>query len=424
MRHARAAAESTLLLLAGIVLACGGRDRPPGRDPYAVVFAIEAAEAHDPAHVGWLATYEAEGKVARFQIELKPEPAGAGLPAFTRCVLLREEGSDASVLLRDLARALGGRVPQPGPGVRGLDLPAVLLGRDLSYGGGGNRIAGKFGSEPKGTWIATKLFMADGEVFLSLDPVGGFGEFSLKDPEYGSAVLGALGRLLQGDPAADVVTLDEGTGPASTGVAPLPAPTPDPDVEFAAKLAKQAAPGVAQPERRQALERLAQRGPRARSALPVFLKALEDEDLVIRREALLGLPNLRPEPAAGVAAVTPLLNDPHAVNQVLAAEALAKFGETQTAVAYLTVFLKGESSIWAAAALGRIGPEARRAVPLLTEMLESRQSPQAGYAACRALAAIGRDAASALPALREASQDVDKHVREMAAYAIREIEGH
>jgi HEAT repeat protein len=107
---------------------------------------------------------------------------------------------------------------------------------------------------------------------------------------------------------------------------------------------------------------------------------------------------------------------------VWAANALAAFGDKQKAVAYLTVFLKGNAKTWAAAGLMAIGPEARGAVPLLIEMLQNRQDPHEGYAACRALAAIGRDAASALPALREASQDVSKYVRDAATYAIREID--
>ena len=124
-----------------------------------------------------------------------------------------------------------------------------------------------------------------------------------------------------------------------------------------------------------------------------------------------------------MAAVTPLLNDAYSVNQVWAASALAELGQTSTAVSYLTEFLKGESKSWAAAGLKRLGPESRSAVPLLVEMLEKRKDAREGYAACTALAAIGRDAAIALPALRAASTDPDKYLRDAATYAIREIDG-
>lgn len=146
--------------------------------------------------------------------------------------------------------------------------------------------------------------------------------------------------------------------------------------------------------------------------------------MIIRGEALRGLPKLRPDPEIGVAAVTPLLSDPYPVNQVWAANALADFGRTEMAAAHLTEFLKGEARSWAAIGLSRLGPEARGAVPLLVATLERRKEANEGYSACMALAAIGRDAASALPALEAASRDPEKSVREAASYAIREIEGH
>jgi hypothetical protein len=389
-----------------------------------VVFELEPVDAKTPGRVGWRATYEGGGKVARFRIELAPEPKDATLPTFVRCSLSREPGSDGSVLLHDLARALGGRVPAPGPGVETLDVVAALLGRDLSRGGTGNLVAGAFGSDPKGPWIATKLFLGDGdgEVFLNLDPFGRFGELSMKDRSYGTNVVRELARLLQGEAvavaAAEPAPSDVASGEVVAGASPLAAPTPNPNV---LRLAEQAAPGVRQPERRKALESLAQMGPRARDALPVFLTALTDEDPVIRG-AGLGLTALRPDPQIGIAAVTPLLDDPLAINQVSAANALADFGETRKAVTYLTVFLKGDAKTWAATGLSRLGPEARSAVPMLIEMLENRQGPAEGTAACTALAAIGRDAASALPALKAASQDVSKFVRDAALYAIRQIE--
>ena len=416
---------TALMLLAAALSGCAGEGEPPPPEPGALVFKLEPVDAKTKGRVAWRATYDSGGRVARFRIELQPEPKGKTLPTFVRCALTREPGSDGSVLLRDLARALGGRVPAPGPGVETLDVAAALLGRDLSRGGKGNLVAGTFGSEPKGPWIATKLFLGDGEgeVFLNLDPIGGYGEFSMKDPDYGNAVVRELARLLQGEAVAtaDDAPADPGVAPsgAAADSAPTTLATPNPNV---ARLAGKAAPGMRQPERRAALESLAHMGPRARDAVPVFLKALEDEDPIIRGAALRGLPALRPDPQIGIAAVTPLLKDSYPVNQVWAAEALAAFGDTRKAVTYLTVFLKGDAKTWAAAGLTEIGAEAREAVPLLIEMLENRTDPGEGYAACRALAAIGRDAASALPALRAASQDVSKNVRDAAIHAISEID--
>ena len=234
------------LLLSATLWGCASDDRPPASGPESVVFKLAAAAATTPGRVGWLATYETGGKVARFRIELEPEPRGASLPAFVRCGLFREPGSDASVLLRDLARALGGRVPPTGPGVEALEVSAVLLGRDLSRGGQGSRVAGAFGSEPKGTWVSTKLFLGDGEseVFLNLDPIGRYGEFSMKDPAYGGAVLRELGRLLQGEVSATAREPAALEPSAPSVVAPpawdTPAPTPNPDAPRIAALVEKA----------------------------------------------------------------------------------------------------------------------------------------------------------------------------------------
>jgi hypothetical protein len=417
---------NTIVLALFVSLAGCLRDGPPAASPNSVVFALAPVDATTPVRVGWLATYETEGKTARFRIELEAEPRGASLPAFVRCGLHREPDSDASVLLRDVARALGRRVPSPEPGVATLDVAAVLLGRDLSRGGGGSVVAGTFGSEPKGNWISTKLFLGDGEgeVFLNLDPIGGYGELSMKDPDYSDAVVRELARLLQGEVSAAAAKREI---PDPIDVAPepskAPAPEPDRDATRIAALVEQAGKGVRQPERRRALESLAKMGPRAREAVPVFLVALEDEDVIIRGEALRGLPKLRPDPQVGASAVRPLLNDSYPANQVWAANALAEFGETQTAATYLTVFLKGEQKQGAAAGLARLGPEARGAVPHLVAMLESRAGPNDGYWAAMALAAIGRDAKSALPALEAASRDPSKTVSDAANFAIREIAG-
>lgn len=417
--------RAALVLLAAIVSGCAGEGEPPPSEPGSLVFKLEPVDAKKQGRVAWRATYEGGGKIARFRIELQPEPKGARLPAFVRCGLTREAGSDGSVLLQDLARVLGGRVPDPGPGVETLDVAAALLGRDLSRGGQGNLAAGAFASEPKGPWLATKLFLSDGEgeVFLNLDPIGGYGEFSMKDPDYGPTVVRELARLLQGEAvvSTDGASQDPEVAPSDSAAEPRPPTLPTPNLAVS-RLSGKAAPGMRQPERRAALESLAHMGPRARDAVPVFLKALEDEDPIIRGAALRGLPALRPDPQIGIAAVTPLLKDPNPVHQVLAANALAAFGDTEKAVTYLTVFLKGDAKTWAAAGLTEIGAEARGAVPLLIEMLENRKSPGEGYAACRALAAIGRDAASALPTLRAASQDVSKNVRDAAIHAIREID--
>lgn len=418
------------VLVSGLVPAgCLSELRTPSPSPYAVLFRLEPAEARTPGRVAWLATYEKGGSVARFRIEMQPEPVGTRLPTFIRCALLREPGSDGSAFLEELAAALDGRVPPVGPGVAVIEASAALLGRDLSRGGSGNIIAGSFGSEPRGDWISTKLFLgeAQSEVFLNLDPVGGYGELSTKDPAYGDDVLRELGRLFQGEVQATALEPAAPEAPTRNALPPEPHPAPasrlsDRDAARIAAWIDQARHGEGQPERREALQNLTKMGARAHDAVPAFLEALEDDDPLIRADAVLGLPQLRPDPQLGIAAVTPLLKDSYDNNQVWAANALAEFGDTTTAVAHLTLLLTTDTKVGAAAGLARLGPAAKGAVPLLTEMLEKRRDHHEGYAAAMALGAIGREAQIALPALRRAAEDPNSYVSKAAAYAIKEIE--
>jgi HEAT repeat protein len=163
-------------------------------------------------------------------------------------------------------------------------------------------------------------------------------------------------------------------------------------------------------------------GPRAAKAIPVFLTALTDEDAVIRSAALEGFTKLKPDPQIGIVAVRPLLKDPFATNQTAAARALIDFGETQAGVTYLVAFLQGRGRSAAAAAIAQIGPDARSAVPGLIQMLESARNADERYWACRALAAIGRDASPALPVLEAAAASSDPSVRGAARYALTEIQ--
>jgi len=59
---------------------------------------------------------------------------------------------------------------------------------------------GGYSSKPSGNWIAMKIFISSGdeesEVFMNLDPIGGNGEFSIKDSDYGDAILTRLASIL------------------------------------------------------------------------------------------------------------------------------------------------------------------------------------------------------------------------------------
>jgi hypothetical protein len=75
---------------------------------------------------------------------------------------------------------------------------------------------------------------------------------------------------------------------------------------------------------------------------------------------------------------------------------------------------------WAAESLGHFGPEAREAVPALSEALKDPDG-MVRMGAAYALAEIGPDAREAAPKLQEALQDPDKQVRDAAAYALPRV---
>jgi hypothetical protein len=59
---------------------------------------------------------------------------------------------------------------------------------------------GGFAENPRGDWTAMKLFLGKGEdeaeIFFNINAVAGQGEFSIKDEDYGDAVLKELASVL------------------------------------------------------------------------------------------------------------------------------------------------------------------------------------------------------------------------------------
>jgi HEAT repeat protein len=76
----------------------------------------------------------------------------------------------------------------------------------------------------------------------------------------------------------------------------------------------------------------------------------------------------------------------------------------------------------ATSVLKSYGPEARSAVPALTEALRD-PNRNVRIGAAYALADIGPDAKTAVPALQSASKDIDKDVRDAAEYALKQLQG-
>lgn len=171
-----------------------------GPQPGGVLFRI--AQIDDAAAgTTWLATYDAGGQVAQFRIRLQiAEPAPGSPFAFSAGALYRQPGSDPSVFLRDLALALEASSHDLPPVQKADDLPVqvAILGTGLSRDGSEDGSPAAYLEQPEGDWIATKLFLAEGqaEVYLNLNPAAGWGEFAIKDPESGDAVLAELAKVL------------------------------------------------------------------------------------------------------------------------------------------------------------------------------------------------------------------------------------
>ncbi|MEO5930358.1 MAG: hypothetical protein ABIR47_10540 [Candidatus Kapaibacterium sp.] len=147
----------------------------------------------------WLGVYEAEGKTARFQLDLKlpRHHDNSGRFSSARGTLYRVSNSDPSILLGDIAKALKANAPpKPKKRLDSLTLPMVVLGTGMSRANDSN--GGHLASEPEGNWIATKVFVADGdaEFYLNLNLIDGWGEISIKDENYGDAVVGELAEVL------------------------------------------------------------------------------------------------------------------------------------------------------------------------------------------------------------------------------------
>lgn len=149
----------------------------------------------------WLANYQSTGETAQFRIVLQlKQPSGNSPFTFSKGSIEHIDGSNPQTFLRHLTTALmaEGEIARQ-PKVDKLPLDIAILGIGMSRAGGTGQLAGGgFATHPAGSWIVTKVFLAEGEaeVYLNLDPVSGVGEFSLKDPGYGNVVIQELSRVL------------------------------------------------------------------------------------------------------------------------------------------------------------------------------------------------------------------------------------
>jgi hypothetical protein len=190
-------------LVAGICAGCGKAEEQPVAEPQVaavgdswLMFSLRPAEGATSDNVKrYQAAYVADGKTARFDIELTIAHRSGQIPvAFTKGKFIAVPNSDASGLLAALQKTLQAK-SLPSNAIRVAELPfdAALLGDHVSHSPNGG-----FAVKPPGNWTTIKLFLGkdSSEVYLNLNPVLGKGEFAIKDQDYGDGVLQELAKVL------------------------------------------------------------------------------------------------------------------------------------------------------------------------------------------------------------------------------------
>jgi HEAT repeat protein len=139
---------------------------------------------------------------------------------------------------------------------------------------------------------------------------------------------------------------------------------------------------------------------------------------VIRGKAAAALGKLGPKAKGAVPALTAALKDPDPYVRGSAVIALHRIGEAHGAVAGLAVVLQDPEVCEAAAeVLADFGPRAAPALPALIAALRS-PNDSLRVKCVRALAAIGPEAVAAVPALAGRLNDREEEVRYEAAWAL------
>jgi hypothetical protein len=166
-----------------------------------VSFDVEPLQSGDGSRQ-WIGTYSSSGKIARFRIDLGAAESTPGKTAGDSAVksgegtLIPEPGSDSSVLLVDLQKALRAKTPPKAPLTKtSVPFTYVIIGDNLS-----EAPAGGFIASPRGNWTALKLIFGDGdrvsEIFLHINAGTKRGQFSMKDPDVGDLALAELAKVL------------------------------------------------------------------------------------------------------------------------------------------------------------------------------------------------------------------------------------
>jgi HEAT repeat protein len=167
-------------------------------------------------------------------------------------------------------------------------------------------------------------------------------------------------------------------------------------------------------------------GPAAKAAVADLRGALQDKEIEVREQAAQALTRIGADAGSGTAtALVAALLDPDVNVSRRAREGLDKL-ETlnkEEVPGLIAALEKGNEDVraFAVAALGKIGPGARDAVPILVKTLTNDREQAIRRGAAEALGKIGPAAWSAATALGKALQDTDLEMRTRAAVALGRI---
>ncbi|WP_278466246.1 HEAT repeat domain-containing protein [Gimesia maris] len=181
--------------------------------------------------------------------------------------------------------------------------------------------------------------------------------------------------------------------------------------------------------RREAASAIALSGPLAKSAIPSLKEALETEqDQQVIFEIITALAEIGPPAAAAIPLIKPYVNSEDMVLRVVATYALARFGKlSESAVPLLEKELKLHNeqenavTLWALTKIDPSPARAKAAIPALTDLLTKHPNPDARVEAAISLGEFGIKTPEITQALKTAVKDKDPRVQKAAEEALKKL---
>ncbi len=181
--------------------------------------------------------------------------------------------------------------------------------------------------------------------------------------------------------------------------------------------------------RREAASAIALSGPLAKSAVPSLKAALENEkDQTVIAELITALAEIGPPAADAIPLITPYVNSDDLVLRVVATYALARFGKlSESAVPLLEKELKSHNehenaiTLWALTKIDPSPARAKAALPALTDLLTKHPNPDARVEAAISLGEFGIKTPEIKQALQTATKDKDPRVQKAAETALKKL---